>query len=290
MRPTLQFFAYLLVCLVLAAVLTPPLMASGWIEVEPQRLMGRLAQLLMLVGIWPFLSWQGLTNRAALGYGPSWPDWRRAVVGGWVLGVLILLALVMALLALEIRLPEARPDPWTSLVAKSVQALIGGLLIGGLEETFFRGALYSGIRRRNGLASAVVWSAALYAVLHFMKPGALPETMVLDWSGSLWMFAHVFIDLFQWKHLDSMVALFVVGVFLALVRERTGHIGWCVGLHAGWVLVIQVTRKVTDGNDEASLAFLAGAYDGTIGWLAAIWIAALTGVYWIWSGRRRGSG
>lgn len=280
MRPTLYFFFYLLVCLILAALLTPPLMATGWIAIEPHRVMGRLAQLLILAGLWPLLRRQGLANPKALGFAPGWPVVKRAIAGGWGLGVLILLALVLALLELEIRLPDPTPESWTRIAPRVVQALIGGLLIGLLEETFFRGALYSAIRRREGVRSAMVWSAALYAVLHFMKPGALPESMAFDATGALWMFAHVFIDLFQWQHLDSLAALFMVGLFLALVRERTGHIGWCIGLHAGWVLVIQVNRRLTDGNGDSPLSFLVGDYDGTIGWLAALWIGLLTLLYW----------
>ena len=30
-------------------------------------------------------------------------------------------------------------------------------------------------------------------------------------------------------YLAPFVALFVAGLFLALVRERTGYIGWCTG-------------------------------------------------------------
>jgi membrane protease YdiL (CAAX protease family) len=115
--------------------------------------------------------------------------------------------------------------------------------------------------------------------------------MAYDAAGSAWMLAHVFIDVAQWKNLDSMAALFVAGLFLALVRERTGHIGGCVGLHAGWVLVIQVTRQVTDGDPDSELSFLVGVYDGTIGWLATAWIGALATLYWIWSSpanRRQG--
>jgi uncharacterized protein len=280
MRSTALFFAYLLVCLILATLLTPSLMATGWIEIEPHRVMGRLAQVLILVGLWPFLRWQGLANREALGFGPGWPILKRAIVAGWWLGVLILLALVLALLELGVRLPDPSPDSWTRIVARVVQALIGGLLIGVLEETFFRGAFYSAIRQRDGVRSAMLWSAVLYAVLHFMKPGALPESMAFDGTAAVWMFAYVFIDLFQWQHLDSLAALFMVGLFLALVRERTGHIGWCIGLHAGWVLVIQVNRRLTDGNDDSPLSFLASDYDGTIGWLATLWIGLLMTLYW----------
>lgn len=288
MRSTLQFFLYLLVCLVLSALLTPVLMATGWIDLEPQRVMGRLAQVFILLGIWPLFRLLSLADRGSLGYAASARVWRRSVGLGWLQGVAILLVLALTLLALDIRVPDPNPDPWPGIAAKAMQALIGGLLVGLLEETFFRGALYRAIQRRDGLRSAIVWSSLLYAVVHFMKPGELPEGMAFDGSGALWMFAHVFSDVFQWENLDSMAALFCVGVFLALVRERTGHIGWCIGLHAGWVFVIQMTRRVTDGNDDSSLAFLVGEYDGTIGWLAAFWIGLLALAYWTLT--RRASG
>lgn len=257
-------------------------MSTGWLDEDPQRVMGRLAQVFILLGVWPFLKCMQLADRTALGYSIPGPIFRRAVGLGWLEGVVILLVLALALVALEIRLPDPQLEPWPNLAKKALQALIGGLLIGVLEETFFRGALYTAIRRRDGVASAVVWTAFLYMIVHFMKPSALPEGVLFDWAGAWQMFGAVFIDVFQWKHLSSMAALFMVGVFLALVRERVGHIAWGIGLHAGWVFVIQVTRRMTDGNPDAPLAFLVGSYDGIIGWLAALWIGLLAVAYRRW--------
>jgi membrane protease YdiL (CAAX protease family) len=285
MRITAVFFAYLLACLLLAALLTYPVMSTGWLDEDPQRVMGRLAQVFILLGVWPFLTRMQLADRTALGYGIAKPVFLRTVALGWLEGVAILAVLALALVALEIRLPDPQLELWPYLAKKALQALIAGLLIGVLEETFFRGALYTAIRRRDGVASAVVWTASLYMLVHFMKPSALPEGVPFDWAGAWQMFGAVFIDVFQWKHLSSMAALFMVGVFLALVRERAGHIAWGIGLHAGWVFVIQVTRRATDGNPDAPLAFLVGSYDGIIGWLAAVWIGLLAVAYRRWMRR-----
>jgi membrane protease YdiL (CAAX protease family) len=283
-RTTALFFAYLFVCLALAALLTYPVMQTGWVEHEPQRVMGRIAQVFILLGLWPFLKYMGFNNRAALGYAVPRREFVQAMARGWLIGVLILLLLAAALLLLGVRVPDLPADGLlTAILEKGAAALIGGLLIGLLEETFFRGALFGAVRSRNGLRSAVFWSAALYALLHFMKPHGLPDGVAFDWSGVGIMFTQVFTEVPQWRHLDSMLALFLVGVFLALVRERTGHIGWCIGLHAGWVFVIQVSRRLTDGNEASNLAFLAGDYDGVIGWLAAAWIGLLAWAYWRWS-------
>jgi len=283
MREASIFFAYLLACLVLGALLTYPLMQTGWIAYEPHRVMGRLAQVFILIGLWPFLRAMGLANRQALGYGIRPPAFLRAVGRGWVAGLVILLVLALSLVALDVRAPELGEHWRAPLAKKAIQALVGGLLVGLLEETFFRGALYTAIRRRSGVASAVFWTAFLYCLLHFMKPGALPDGVPFDQAGAWRMFVETFTGVFQWRHLDSMAALLLVGVFLALVRARAGHIGACIGLHAGWVLVIQVTRQLTDGNDASPYAWLVGDYDGMIGWLAAAWIGLLTLGYWRWS-------
>jgi membrane protease YdiL (CAAX protease family) len=289
-RITAAFFGYLFTALLLAAMLTYPLMQTGWLDYEPQRVMGRLAQLFILLGLWPFLWLMGVANRHALGVAPARADLLRAIRGGWLLGVAILGSLVLAELYLGVRIPDLDGLRPLSLLEKATAALIGGLLIGLLEELFFRGALYSAIRRRASVGAAAVGSAALYALVHFLKPHELPPGVVFDWAGTWTMFLLVFVSLFQWQHLDSLVALFSAGIFLALVRERSGHIGWTIGLHAGWVFVIQLSRRVTDGNEASSLAFLVGQYDGVIGWLAAFWIGLLAWGYWqitVWQAKRK---
>lgn len=273
MRETALFFLYLLACLVLAALLTWPLMQTGWIDQDPQRVMGRLAQVAVLIGLWPVLKAMGVADRGSLGYAAPRPAFLRTLGLGWLAGVAILTALALALVALEVRIPEAKP--LAGLASKAGQALVGGLVVALLEETFFRGALYAAVARRAGAGSAILWSALLYALLHIMKPRSLPDGVAYDWVAHWGIFLSTFTSPWQWHNLDSFVALLLVGVFLGLVRRRTGHIGWCIGLHAGWVFVIQVTRSLTDGNDGAALAWLAGTYDGVIGWLAAAWIGAL---------------
>lgn len=275
MRETGVFFLYLFGCLVLGALLTYPLMQTGWIAHDPHLVMGRLAQVFILLGLWPFLKAMRLNDHQALGYAVPRPQFLNALWWGWLLGATLLSELALILLLLEIRLPTGEADGrLIALIEMSVRALISGLLIGLLEETFFRGALYSAVRRSSGASPAILWSSVLFALVHFMKPHALPEGVVLDLFGTWQLSVRVFTDAFQWRHLDSMVALSLVGVFLGLVRERSGHIGWCMGLHASWIFVIQMTRRLTDvhPSPDAPLVWLVGDYDGVIGWLAAGWI------------------
>jgi hypothetical protein len=276
MREAATFFLYLLVCLLIGALLTYPLIQTGWIGHDPHRVLGRVVQLVALASLWPFLRAMHLDNRGALGYRVPRRQFLGALWRGWLLGVAILLPLALGILLLGIRVPDIAAEDWLPrLLEKAVTVLIGGLLIGLLEETFFRGALYYGIRRSGGALRAIFWSAFLFALLHFMKPHALPEGTPFDWSGLWQMLGHVFAGVLQWKHLDSMAALFMVGIFLALVRERTGHIGWCMGVHAGSVFTIQMTRYLTEGVPASPHAWLVGDYDGIMGWLAGAWLGLL---------------
>lgn len=279
MRIALLFFAYLLACFTCAALLAVPL--NSWFELEPHRLMGRLAQLFILLGAWPFLRCLQIAQRSAIGYGVPGSEFRRSLGLGWLIGVAILSALLIVLMVLEVRVPDPAPPTWLTVFGKLMHGIVGGFLVSFLEETIFRGALHTAMRRTSSLASTLCWSGLLYSAVHFIDPNPLPEGQTDDLVGALWTVFYALGHMFQWEHIDSFVALFFVGVFLGLVRERTGHIGWCIGVHAGWVTVIMVGRKVTDYNEDGSLAFLVGNYDGTIGWLAALWIAVLSVAYWM---------
>ncbi|MEJ2386063.1 MAG: CPBP family intramembrane metalloprotease [Chromatiaceae bacterium] len=204
MKETGLFFLYLLACLLLGVLLAYPLMATGWVHEAPHRVMGRLTQAFALLGLWPFLEATGLNSRAALGYDATRARLLRAVWRGWLLGVAILAVLALTEVKLGVRVPEtSSAGSVPGLLRKAAQALIGGLLVGLAEETFFRGALFSAIRRRGPVPSAVLWTALLYALLHFMKPGRLPDGAAFDWAASWRMFTEVFTGAFQWKDLDS---------------------------------------------------------------------------------------
>jgi len=62
-----------------------------------------------------------------------------------------------------------------------------------------------------------------------------------------------------------------VGVLLGLLRARSGNIAACIGLHAGWVTLIQFVHRFSATEPSSPLAWLVGSYDGFIGWLVLGW-------------------
>jgi hypothetical protein len=86
------------------------------------------------------------------------------------------------------------------------------------------------------------------------------------------------------------LALFCAGLFLAAVRlVRLDYLALCVGIHAGWVVVIKLGRRYTNPDPHVPLARLVGPYDQIIGYAAAGWITLLLAalLYLSWRARRR---
>jgi membrane protease YdiL (CAAX protease family) len=183
---------------------------------------------------------------------------------------------------LDVRL--VKPDwifSWSDLFVTAVSALISGFVIALIEETFFRGALFTAVNRYSGLWPAAVLPSLLYAAVHFIKTSYDISPDAVQWHSELIVLAHCFEQFADPAAiLNSYLALFAVGVFLALARANTGGIAACVGLHAGWVLIIRLAKDITQTDKGAELAFLVGDYDKITGYLALVLITAVAVIYY----------
>jgi len=284
MRAFVIFTGFLASCLLISALFHYPLhlLFDGILEEPPHKQIPRVAKLIALPGFFLLIIWLSLYNRKALGFGVPRLTFLHQIFIGWLYGILILAALSATLVGLEIRTPEAINDDFLFDLTKTViSGLIGGLLIGLIEETFFRGAMYQAIRRSGSAFSAIIFTSLLYAAVHFIDPIRL--TGNVDWFSGLIILSGSFWQLGNWATFDSFIALVAVGAFLGIVREQTGNIAYCIGLHAGWVVIIKCTKHLTNNNHGSDWAFLAGTYDGITGYLAAIWLLLLMLIYWLYA-------
>ena len=278
MRTAAVALLYTIGALFLGALLSYPL----YLFLEPvadirfHRLVSRMGLLVALLGLPLLVVYLGVASRQALGLGLSARAFIARLSAGWLLGVLILLPVAAVLVGLDVRVPAPEALHWEEQVLRVAgRAALGGLLIALTEEILFRGALYGAIVRRHSPVQAIVLSSLLYAVLHFVKP--LPvQQEGLYWASGVVSLGQGLAQLTDFgRMVDSFLALFAAGVLLALVRRYSGHLAYCVGLHAGWVMTIKTTRHFTDRSADSTLAYLAGSYDGVIGYLAAAWIGVL---------------
>jgi hypothetical protein len=205
----------------------------------------------------------------------------------------ILAAASMALLGVVMyfagALAPGLSDSLYAIVRASVKALITAILVGFLEEIFFRGLLFRGLLEEYGVAAAFIGANLLYAASHFFKP---PENFVPAGMDPFAGFR--FLGLCLAPYLDTaatipgLIGLFIIGLVLSYALLRSGSLFLSIGLHAGWVFAIKTMSLYGDFTREG-LGWAFGAkpklVSGVVTWVGIL----LVGVVVHWMTRRRSS-
>lgn len=237
------------------------------------KLISKATLVLLLLSIFPFkrylrLSW------ADLGFAPAAVFFRQLGFG-LLLGLVTLLPVLLTLYALDVQIwDDGRTWSSGKLIWKIAVALFLSLLIGLGEEVLFRGLLLSGLRRKLPLLAAVVISSLYFALLHFLKSKTqIPYDQQAPASG-LFLAVEAFGNWLNPEIIDALIALFMVGAFLAVVRVSIPNsLGWCMGCHAGWVWQIKLTKDLFNVNPQSEYLYWVSGYDGVVGPLVAVWLA-----------------
>ena len=250
----LKIAAYFVGTLFLGALLAPPLYwaghaAAAWGPLhklagfEFRRYFDRAMFVAALVLLWPAVRALRIGGWRDLGLERDPRRWRHLALGFVVAGGgLWLLGLAMWWLGFYAPRP-ARDVPWGSLPGFVITAAA----VACVEEGFFRGALQGLVGRTASAGGALVFVAALFAVLHFLRPpeGAAAVGEV-NWLSGFAFLPRVF---WQWGDLrlvlGGLVTLFAVGGVLGYARWQTRALWLPVGLHAGWVFALKSFNAVS---------------------------------------------
>jgi membrane protease YdiL (CAAX protease family) len=197
----------------------------------------------------------------------------------WLIGILILSIPLTILIALQIRIPDTEVLISTISVAKKlISPLIVGLLIALIEEYVFRGWLLGWLQSRLtkmknfGQNLAILISAFYFAILHFLKATVDLNNQNSTLQASLNVFYRSLKHLFQHDDTDTLIALFLAGVLLAIIKIRFNHgLLLVIGIHAGWIFSIKTIKSLTHGNPTSQWQYLVGQ-DGIVGYLSAGWL------------------
>lgn len=273
--------SYLAFLVVLVAAMLFAAIASPWV----QSLLAPLAQLplhrvfdrLMLLGMISGTAWLVIrryrNRRELLGFNRSVPHFLQRTLIGLLAGLALMVLAVAPLVLLDLREWNARfPVEATQWLSLGMKALGTGLAVALIEETLFRGAMQGALQRIGAVRWALFAVPLLYSAVHFLgKATSIPFDEVNAWSG-LVVLRGLFSGFAQpLRILDAFVALYFVGLLLALVRRRWGDLAGCIGLHAGFVTVIAVFRRISTPAPDNSWSFLVGSFDGLLGpWIAMI--------------------
>lgn len=268
----------------LGAVLAYPLFvilqAVGITDIPVQKVTSRMCKLSAVLGLWPLLKIYGINTRASWGYACTARQGARQFVRGFGLGVLIMLGLAVLLFALGLRIPSSPTPGWSDIIELLVSAALSGLFVALVEETWFRGALYSLLAHRGGVSLGIVLTSLLYGLTHFVRPDLSVPDDQASWVSGFHVLANFFNQFGTSRIIGPLFALTAAGVLLAMVRHRTGSIAACIGLHAGWVVVIKSVSKTSYLNVESPWSVLASGYDGVTSYLAFVFLSALCIAYY----------
>jgi len=239
----------------------------GWLPFEYEKVLSRSILIFAALGLVPLWRLLGLTP-AGIGLdGFSSREW----LGAFGLGLLLIGPVVLFFWVVEYRvlIPDAQ-FARTNLFAVMAVGVVSSILVALFEETLFRGVLYTALDRRWGNVGAVLVSSFAYAIVHFIEVD--PASVTVSWhAGFVYLFASLNGLAEPSSYWDSFVSLFLLGVFLCYVRNRSS-LWWCIGL---WVFAIRIQSAITDRDIENPFLFAVGDYDNFTGHLVSVWLLFL---------------
>ncbi|MGF1614522.1 MAG: CPBP family intramembrane glutamic endopeptidase [Gammaproteobacteria bacterium] len=270
--PLLGYVALVFFCGAILAYPIYQLLDPWWDGAAPfHKVVHRTLKLSALVALLPLMYWLGLVSRQHWGYGTNAGSFATGLGIGFLVGIASLGLPVVLLCLLEVRVLTLLSEMTLPILAAILaKAVVVGLVVGFVEETWFRGALFSvvSVLSRTAYPLSAIWiTAVMFGLVHFIRTDYTVEPLEATWVDGFVVLAHSFHLFASSAFVDSFLALVAAGFLLGLVRQRWGHIAHCVGIHAGWVVVIKSTQKMTEVNHDSAFAFLVGNYDGVIGYL-----------------------
>lgn len=201
---------------------------------------------------------------------------------GFIAGLLLFggLALLLFLFGLY-GLHGSRELSLAVIMKLLLGALLTGLAVALFEETVFRGALLQGLRKQAGMNRALVTVSLVYAAVHFIDYAEPAAGETVGWLTAPQMFVSAYTPMFSLQTLDALLALFVLGLLLGLIRLKTGNLIQCIGVHAGIVAGVKLFRFFAEYRPDNSFAWLVSPYDLRLGWLATLWLLLATAAYFV---------
>jgi uncharacterized protein len=240
------------------------------------RIFNRLFMVLGIVIFFPCLRFLKIRSAAQLGLSNLRRDYGDVLTGVFL--AVASFAVVVGIMAVVNVFHPTLRLAFAEGMARILEAVMAGLTVGVIEEVFFRGMIFKGLREDWGLWGAYVAANAFYAATHFIKPAqqSYPEGLN-PWLGFVHL-AHTF-QLFMDPAgiVAGFFGLFLLGLVLSYAFVRTGSLYLSIGLHMGWVMGIK-TIKVYGTYTRPDLGWFFGSTDpkfvsGVVTWVGFVAVA-----------------
>lgn len=226
--------------LVLSALLAPGL--AAFLPFKFDRILRRL----IMVGTLLLVAWLLRRRRESVSrMGLGWNQGSLRLLGG---GLLVGIAMVAGIDLIQWgigarlwRLHETDGWHWIGLFFKG---LSGGILIGVIEEFFFRGFLFLMLKDLWNTKASLGVTNAIYALVHFF-PRHVPTGGGAPTVGDSFQILLALLPSF-WNRPEILLAttgLFLFGLILSLAFLRSGSLYLPIGIHAGCVFSLKMSRR-----------------------------------------------
>jgi CAAX protease family protein len=284
MRAIIVFFLFIVFAFLIGAVLAYPLKllldpALG-LAFRKYLTYATLISGLIISGI--YLQHYNLLSLNAFGYNGKAIKFLSGTLNGFVYGLSIMLLIEVVLFLLGIHELDSTRNYTLDVISLVLfKAIVVGLLIAFVEESIFRGALFTGLYKQTGAVIATFLSSLVYATVHFIRYRDLPADIDIGWFTGLTMMPEAFRRFHEWSILDYFLTLFIFGVLLALLRLKHKSIATCIGVHAGIVMLIKTSDYFTNRTHNSSYDYLVSQYNSTFGWISFIMIFLVTLFYFV---------
>lgn len=268
-----SFFRFVIIMAVIFAVsivLAPIL--YRFLPYKFERIFNRLIMIFSLLAVALFVrvrreTFRGLGLARVEGSG-------RGFLWGFLWGLMILSMVVILRLVNghAVWVPKELGVPgW---LAASAEVMVSALVIGFIEEIFFRGFLYQTLRDRFrwGLAGALAGTNIFYSLLHFISD---KKPFIADppgWQDSVKLLAAPFASLSSWESIwPGAVGLLLFGLILNGLYIKSGSLYPSIGFHAGCVFFTKMDGLMIDYQNYDTLFWgTSKAYDGILGWMLLV--------------------
>jgi len=169
-------------------------------------------------------------------------------------------------------------------LARCGKAFAAAVTVAFIEEIFFRGIIFKGLREDLPALWAYVLACVFFAGIHFVQPA---EDITLSAVRPATGFRHAFTSFYVFLDpatlVPGLLGLALIGVVLCYAFERTGTLYLSMGLHAGWIFGLKSFGGFGRYTREG-LGWIFGSTDpkvvsGVLSWIGII--AVGFAVHWV---------
>jgi membrane protease YdiL (CAAX protease family) len=283
MLAVLYFLIFIILVIVSGPLIAYPLYVSllTITDIEFHKLIGHATLLCGLLLGFIYLRINNIPFSKGFGYALPRKLFVKQMLTGIGFGILIIICLVLTLFLTGVY--EVENDLNLSinqLIKIILTVFVAGSVVGLIEETIFRGFLFSGLHKKTNALTTIMLTSLVYAAVHFIKYREIENGIVVNWYTGLEMIPDALFRFRDPAIIDSFLTLFALGVLLSLIRLRNGNIAMAAGVHAGIVIMIKLSGEFSDYAANNAYPFLVNKYDHLLGYLAFVWLVLLGAVYY----------